>query len=74
MPERNIYTIFTGRLNPVRIPYMVTGAVASIVYGQPRFTHDLDLVVRFDKKQIPLFVSLFPPEEFYCPPEEVVRL
>jgi len=28
------------------IPYMVTGGVAAIVYGEPRLTNDVDIVVR----------------------------
>jgi len=74
MPELDMYKIFTSRLNEAQIQYMVTGAVAIIVYGEPRMTHDLDLVVHFDIKQIPQFVNLFRPEEFYCPPEEVIAL
>jgi hypothetical protein len=51
---------------------MVTGSVASIAYGEPRLTHDIDLVAEFDRARIPELVAAFPPEEFYCPPEEVV--
>jgi len=29
----------------LRIPYMVVGGFASIVYGQPRFTADVDIVL-----------------------------
>jgi hypothetical protein len=44
-------------LGAVGIPYMVTGAVASFVYGLPRFTHDLDLVVQMRKAHVPRLVS-----------------
>ena len=45
MPEANLFIIFTNRLDEMDLRYMVTGAVASIFYGEPRLTHDIDLVV-----------------------------
>ena len=45
MPEHNLFRIFVSRLNKLSIPYMITGAVASIIYGKPqkilRFKFDL---------------------------------
>ncbi len=35
MPEHNLFQIFVSRLNKSEIPYFVTGAVASIIYGEP---------------------------------------
>lgn len=32
-------------LNERKIPYMISGSVASMYYGEPRLTHDVDLVV-----------------------------
>ena len=31
-------------LERLRIPYLVTGSVASMAYGEPRLTNDIDLV------------------------------
>jgi hypothetical protein len=31
-------------LEDLQIPYFVTGAVASIAYGEPRLTNDIDIV------------------------------
>jgi hypothetical protein len=61
-------------LNKAGIPYVITGAVASIIYGEPRLTNDLDLVAFMKTGDIEKFVQLFPPEEFYCPPPEVLRI
>lgn len=33
-------------INPLevqKIPYFVTGSIASIFYGEPRLTHDIDI-------------------------------
>ena len=73
MHEPDLFLLFLEPLNRAAIPYMVTGAVASIVYGEPRVTHDVDLVVELDTRRIEDFVALFPAEEFYCPPEAVIR-
>jgi len=65
---------FVSRLNKAGIPYMITGAVASIIYGEPRLTNDLDLVVLMKTGDIEKFVQAFPSAEFYCPPSEVLRI
>jgi hypothetical protein len=65
---------FIRRLNLTQCPYMITGAAASIIYGEPRLTNDLDLVLDLKKSEIPGFAQAFPLEEFYCPPEEVIIL
>ena len=73
MLERDLFLVFLEPLNRVGIPYMVTGSVAGIVYGEPRLTHDVDLVVELEASRIDEFVALFPMEDFYHPPEVVIR-
>ena len=65
---------FIRRLNLTQRPYMITGAAASIIYGEPRLTNDLDLILDLKKGDVPGFAQAFPLEEFYCPPEEVIIL
>ena len=74
MPEPNLFQIFTSRFNQADINYMVTGSVAAIIYGQPRLTHDVDLVVELHRDQVPKLLDQFPQDTFYCPPEEVIRI
>lgn len=73
MLEPDLFLVFLEPLNRARIPYMVTGSVAGIVYGEPRMTHDVDLVVELNASRIGEFVALFPAEDFYHPPEVVIR-
>lgn len=68
----DMFTVFLERLETAGIRYVVTGSVAVIVYGDPRMTHDIDLVVEVSRKQIPAIIAAFPEEEFYCPPSEVI--
>jgi len=72
-PDRNLFQLFTQKLNALGIPYMVTGSVAAIAYGEPRLTHDIDLVLTLSSSLINEFSSLFPGDAFYCPPPEVLK-
>jgi len=73
MLEPNLFLVFLEPLHKKQIEYMVTGSVAGIIYGEPRVTHDIDLVLQLGLNDVSDFISLFSSEEFYCPPEEVVR-
>lgn len=54
------------------IPYLVTGSVASMAYGEPRLTNDIDVVAAFEVRHIEGFLKRFPQCEFYIS-EEMVR-
>lgn len=43
--QLGVLALVTSTLDAAGIPYMLTGAMASGYYGQPRMTRDLDLVV-----------------------------
>ena len=73
MQEANLFLIFIDRLNKGKLSYIVTGSLASIIYGEPRMTHDIDLVLELHIENVPNFIELFPPEDFYCPPQEVIK-
>lgn len=73
MHEVNFFRLFTDPLNDLGIPYMVTGSVASILYGEPRLTHDIDLILALQKKDLQRFCAAFPFSNFYCPPTEVIQ-
>ena len=72
MPEASLISIFVKPLNQANIEYMVTGSVASIIYGEPRMTHDIDLVIKLSKDDVSGLSDVFPDDQFYCPPADVV--
>ena len=72
MPEANLFLLFTRRLNMLGAPYMVTGSAAVIIYGEPRMTHDVDLIAVLDRGHIARLPEVFPPAEFYCPPPAMI--
>jgi hypothetical protein len=52
---------------------MATGDVAAVIYGEPRLTLDLDLVLRLSPADASRFASAFPAPEFYLPPLEAIQ-
>lgn len=72
MHEAELLLCFLRPLTNAGFEYMVTGSVASIIYGQPRLTHDVDLVLELQADRVSEFASLFPEEEFYCPPVDSI--
>lgn len=52
-------------LDRAQIDYMFTGSIASSLHGEPRATHDIDLVVRIDQRTVPALLRAFPRPEFY---------
>jgi hypothetical protein len=52
-------------LEDLQLPYLVTGSQATIAFGEPRFTNDIDIVVALTPERLDQFVECFPEEEFY---------
>ena len=66
-------SLFAVRLEAIGASYMVTGATAAILYGQPRVTNDLDVVLSLNDKSRSALLGAFPETEFYVPPESVIQ-
>jgi hypothetical protein len=47
------------------IRYFVTGSTATIAYGEPRFTNDIDIVVDLPANMIGEFCRHFPENDYY---------
>ena len=72
MEQPQLFEAFTERLNYGKFSYIISGSVASIYYGLPRLTHDIDIVCDLSRERIREFVDLFNEKEFYIPPEETL--
>jgi hypothetical protein len=55
------------------LPYMVVGSIASMTYGEPRMTNDMDMVIDILYSDAQKIEQLFPIEQYYCPPIEVLK-
>ena len=60
------------RLDNAGVPYMLTGSVAMSLYGQPRMTRDIDLVVECTSTDAAAWVRMFG-AECYISPEAVAE-
>lgn len=74
MREPDLLELFVGRLDAIGVRCLVTGSVAATLYGEPRATHDIDLVVELSEAARDALPRAFPPDAFYLPPPEVVAL
>ncbi len=72
VPEPDLLALFIDPLNRTGIDYMVSGAVAAILYGEPRLTNDIDVVAAMDASAARRFANEFAPSEFYVPPPETL--
>jgi len=65
---------FTDPLERTGVPYAIVGSVASSLYGEPRATNDVDLLIQLSPRDAGKLVSAFSSEEFYVPPPEVIAV
>lgn len=66
MPDPDLLTLFVRPLEELGIRYMVSGSVASTLFGEPRMTHDVDLVAFLDEDAIAALGPVFaPPSSTY---------
>jgi len=74
MGKRETYLLFVERLNAAGAPYMVSGSIALGVYGEPRLTMDIDVVLDVTVETVGRLTDYFPQEEFYMPPLDVLKI
>lgn len=60
-------------LEELDAPYMVVGSFASAVYGEPRMTRDIDIVIQLSRDHVDKLCAAFPPEEYYVSCEAAVE-
>ena len=72
MLEPDLIELFVGPLKSEGIRYFISGSVAAMLYGEPRVTHDIDLVVFLRATDIVKLPKIYPTPEFYVPPAEVI--
>ena len=60
-------------LERLGLRYFVTGSMATIFFGEPRFTNDIDIVVDLPRGRISEFCAAFPSPDFYLSEETVLR-
>ena len=74
MPAPSPLSPFLEPLERLGIPYCITGSVAASVYGEPRLTADIDIVLLLRAADIAALRAAFPESLYYVPPDETLRL
>lgn len=72
-PPPDLYRLLLLPLQETGLTHMLTGGLAAVLYGEPRLTNDVDLVLRLEPAQAARLLRAFPGSEYYVPPLEVVR-
>ena len=72
MPAPSPLAPFLEPLERLGLPYCVTGSVAASVYGEPRLTADIDVVLLLKAGDLARLRTAFPDVEYYIPPDETL--
>ena len=73
MEQRELLRWTVAALEKLRLPYFVTGGTATIFYGEPRFTNDVDIVVDLTPADVRPLLAEFPAPEFYASEEAALE-
>lgn len=72
MEQFNLLKKISKCFDTLNIPYFITGSIASMTYGEPRFTNDIDMVADIKEEHIPGLKKCFPEAEYYLNEESIV--
>ena len=74
MPAPSPLSPFLDPLEHLGLPYCITGSVAASVYGEPRLTADIDVILLLKIADLAALRAVFPESGYYVPPDETLRL
>jgi hypothetical protein len=72
MPAPSPFALFIEPLERTGLSYCITGSVAASVYGEPRLTADIDVVLLMKEPDIAVLRAAFPESDYYVPPPETL--
>jgi hypothetical protein len=71
MSQQKLLERVIGVLEKSEIPYMVTGSIVSSLQGEPRSTHDVDMIVAIRKSQAHTLATAFSSGDFYLDEQSI---
>ena len=73
MSQQELLKKVIEALEGAGIEYMVSGSVASSLQGEPRSTHDIDVVVGVQQSTAHAIVRVFPSPDYYLTEESILK-
>ncbi len=65
MSQAELLALVVRVFQELEIPYMLVGSYASSFYGEPRSTHDIDMVIDLETSKIPALIGRFDRKRYY---------
>jgi len=72
MSQSQLVIKLVSILESAGIEYMITGSIVSSIQGEPRSTHDIDIVVALNRSHMETLISAFPSPDFYIDKQAVL--
>lgn len=73
MSQQELLRKVVETLEQTGIEYMMSGSLVSSLQGEPRSTHDIDLVVAIKSETVPELIAAFPPPKFYLDEHSITQ-
>lgn len=71
MSQQELLKKVIRALGRAGIQYMLTGSIVSSLQGEPRSTHDIDVIIAIEKSKVDDLVNIFPAALFYLDRESI---
>ena len=71
MSQQELLKRVVETLTQAGMEYMVTGSIVSSLQGEPRSSHDIDIVVPLQRLSAAQLTRLFPPPKYYLEQEAI---
>lgn len=66
MEQSDFVSLFVRTAERLGIEYFITGSLAAMYYGEPRFTNDADIAVEMSVKDAANLCAAFAESDFYA--------
>jgi hypothetical protein len=73
MSQQELLAYVVQMLDQLGIEYMATGSLVSSIQGEPRSTHDIDIVVNLPISKAYALARAFSPPDYYLDPDAVLE-
>lgn len=73
MSQSELLNLVASVLEDLGVPFMVTGSFASSIHGEPRLSHDIDIVIELQPEDVSKVAATFQSLDFYADEESLAE-